>query len=343
MSKARQLLDDLRLKKLNKLWKKNKDEVYDIVDVCSTSVLEYYYNDIFNKSEREFRKDFYDLILFPIFLKSLKKLTKKDGSKYEGFAFVLSEAMETARHQMNDEIAKVKQSSITEKEKEDAVNNIKQCFDELAALVNEISDNVTGKTVKKLRKIGFHKEWAKILAPDLISDEFITEHNMFRYLRHIWKGMYRVQELGAEYTEDGKSYASKLGVGLEDYKVIEKIMKSTCMKNGTKDMYMELVIQTALDQKDRFYQNMTVAQKATYDAITMYILDVMNSSIFDRSDRIRIIKTVARKRVDSRKGGYDTERRVLFSKVKDMKDIDGNYMFPKVVKAWNNYSDNSER
>lgn len=347
MSKAAQLFgEDLRLKRLNKMWKKNKNDVVDTIDVCGWELLDYFYNEIFNKSEREYRQSFDNLVTAPVFLKALKKVvSKKNDSEYskEGFAFVLTNALDNAKHQLNDEIKRIKDSNMTVKDKENSIKYVEEQYEKLTVLIGKICDTVTTRTVKKLRKMGMQKEYARYLASGLITSEWANEKNVFRYMRFVWKCMYRVQELGVEYSDDKKSYTSKIGLALEDPKNIAKIMKSVCLKEANKDMLMNVVINAALDQKDRFYtQNLTGAQQACYNAITYYILELMNSSIFDKNDRMKIFKDIARKRIDSRKGGYDSERRIMFSKVKDMVDSDGRPLFPKVVKAWDKYSDNLE-
>lgn len=329
--------DELRVKRLMKLWKKDKDECLNIIEVALPDVVDYFYNEIFKKSERGNRNKFYNFITAPVTLKALKKLCKdpSDGLPVNALPFMLNDALEHARFQMKDEMSNIKASQKPKEEKEESLKYISESFTELHDNIKTVSIMCAKKYIKKLSKI-LPKDLATELAIGLMPAEYVTEENIFKYLRTAFKTIYRVQEMGATETKDGVTSRAQL----EDFRVIHKIMRETMLSKATPEIVAEVIIHASLDPKDKFYsQTLTKAQRMAYDAITFYVLEVLDDKIFDKESRYKIIKHIARRRIESKKGGYDTERRIMFSKVAEYVDENGDLMFPRIVKAWDKYSE----
>lgn len=329
--------EELKSKSLRKMWKRDKEKCLNLVEVSLPEVVDYFYNDIYKKSERDNRRKFRDIITAPITLKVLKKLVKKpsDGLPVEAIPFMLNGGLESAQFQMNKEIESIKASNQPKEQKDTSLKYVEERYSNLLEKSREVSSLCAKKYEKKLKKI-LPKDLASRLAIGLMPVNYVNERNIFFYLRLVFKSFYVVQEMGATET-DGKVTSR---ARLEDPKVVGKILRETMLAKATPEIIAEVIIHGALDLKDKYYAKLTKAQKMAYDAITYYLLDLLNSKIFDKETIYRIIKNIARRRLnDKRGGGYDSERRIAFSKVAtEYVDENGKPRFPRVVKAWEKFS-----
>lgn len=337
----RELLEDLKPKKVKKMWKKDKDNLY-VVETCIPIIIETYYDVLWTKQFQQYRNKFNEIILNPYFLKSVKRILKGDGmiskEDIEPLSFIILAELDTARKQVQEEIKRENERSISEEEKKSNMMFINEQFEDLCSLSFEITEKINSKKIKKLVNQGCNPSKANELASYIVNSNVLTERNVFKFSRLMFANIRNMYEATSTYSDDKSTFVNNIGLPLEVPEGIEKLMEKFTLKEANKNIYFNMILAGSLDVKDKYYEKLPPASKAFYNALTNYYLQCLNSDLFDKSDRIKLFKEVMKRRVDNNKNGYESQRRITFSALKDLKNEDGSLRYKKIVKAWEEFS-----
>ena len=316
--------DCLLVKSLKKM---DKGELISTLEINLGSLVEFYYEELHHKEERKFRPNVIDLVMSKkLFLKPVLKIAKESEDIIpEGLAFLVWDCYNQARHMINSKIEAEENSQKPAEEIKTNVDELKNLYAETGEAAMSLLEVLCAKNIKKLKKLGMKKEYASMVAPSLLSPEYVSNKNLFRFITPITRNLYNVAK-SAIKSEDGREvYVA--GVEFDNSKVIRKIFEVM-----TKDMdiatYAEFIRQLLLEKRDRNFDNLDPHQLAVYNAITDYALSVLeNKDIFSGKTRIEIIKAFMTQRQRDEKRGIDAKRRVSFA---DLNEDD----YPKIIKAF---------
>lgn len=338
----KELLEDLKPKRVKKMYKKDKDNMYAI-EVTLPNVIDIYYNALWTKAYQPYRGKFNDMILNPYYLKALKRLVKNDSTMIqrediEPMSFILLSELDVARRQVQEELKRENERSISEEEKKSNMVFINEQFDKLCDLVWEVTEKINSKKIKKLTKMGCNPSKANELASYLVNTNVITDRNIFKFSRLMFANIRNMYEATSTYSDDKATFVNNIGLPLEVPEGIEELMEKFTLKDANKNVYFNMILAGSLDIKDKYFDKLPNASKAFYNALTNYYLTILNSDIFDKSDRIQLFKEVMKRRVDNNKNGYESQRRITFSALKDVKNENGEIRYKKIVKAWEEFS-----
>ena len=316
--------DCLSIKSLKKM---DKGELISTLEINLSSLVEYYYEDFHHKEEHNFRPFVIDLVMSKkLFLKPVLKIVKESEDVVpEGLAFLVWDCLNQARHMINNKITAEQNSQKPAEEIKTNVDELKALYAETIEEAMNLLEVLSAKNIKKLKKIGMKKEFASIIAPSLLSPEYVSGKNMFRFVNLITRNLYNVAKSAIKTEDDHDVYTS--GVEFDNSKTIRKIFDIM-----TKDMdistYAEVIRQLLLEKRDRNFDNLDSHQLAVYNAITDYALSVLeNKDIFSGKTRIEIIKAFMTQRHRDEKRGVDAKRRVSFA---DLNEDD----YPRIIKAF---------
>lgn len=315
--------DALAIKTLRKL---DKGELDSTIEINLIPLVEYYYDYIHHKEEREYRTKLIDLVLNKkLFLKPISRIYRdNEESIPEGLAFIIWDSLKQAGFSVQEAIAQVKASNLPAEEIKAKIEAIEANFNEAKVAAVEVLDTLTAKTVKKLKKLGMKKDFAFMLAPALFSEEYVTPKNMFRFIHAMTTNIYDVVAAASIKTEDG--VVNGLGVDLSSKKAIGKLLEivTKSMDLGT---YGEFIKQLLLEKRDNKFDALTQQQLAVYAAITNYALGVLeDKNIFSNKSRQEILKSYGIQVSRDIKRGRDARRRVVFTELEEDS-------YPRIVKA----------
>lgn len=319
----------LALKQLRKM---DKGELDSTIEINLQSLVDYYYNDIHHKDEREYREQLMNLVVDKkYFLKPVLRIYKdNDDVIPTGLAFMIYDQMNQMREASNREIENLKGSNITN---EEITNKTKEIVD----LANEATKNVwdtlmilTEKTTKKLKKLGVKEKYGSILAPAMFSADYVSGKNLFRFVSILTNALYKAYKSSLVDEEGVKK--STFGIDITKAKNIGKIMNII-----TKDMdlgtYGQLILRILLEKRDRSFEQLDSYQLGVYNAISVWALGVLeDKDIFGNKTRQEIIKAFLLQRERDEKRGRDAKRRVEFSDVNEEDYPRISKAFEKVVK-----------
>lgn len=314
----------LAFKALKKL---DKGELDSTIEINLQALVDYYYNDIHHKDEREYREDLMNLVVDKkLFLKPVLRIYKDNEDVIpSGLPFMIYDQIKQMTEASNREIENLKNSNIP---KEEITAKTKEIID----LVNEATENVwealmvlSEKNIKKLKKLGIKEKYGSVIAPAILSADYVNSKNMFRFVSIFTNALY------AAYTkslvdEDGVK-KSTFGIDITKAKNIGKIMHIM-----TKDMdlgtYGQLVLRILLEKRDHKFEQLNSYQLGVYNAISVWALGVLeDKDIFGNKTRQEIIKAFLIQRERDEKRGRDAKRRVEFS---DISAED----YPRISKAF---------
>jgi hypothetical protein len=327
MSKGEELFakEALNLKGLKKL---DKDELISTIEINLQDLVDYYYENLHRKEEREYRNKFTDLILSKkCFLKPLAKIIKtSDEEVPEGLAFMLYDTMATTARFVSNKTFEIKKSNISDEDKKSAIDALKSELEESKIAIGDVLITLTKKTVKKLKKLGFKEVYAVAIAPALFSPQYVSAKNMFRFTRTVTNALYSAYNSSLAKNEDDETVTTA-GADLANVKTIAAVMHII-----TKDMnlgdYAEFVKQILLEKRDKHFDGIGSAMPV-YSAITAWALATLEDKhVFNKSTRRNIIESFGKQRAIDEKHGHDAKRRIVFSEL----DPD---MYPNIVKAFN--------
>lgn len=319
--------DGLHLKSLKKL---DKRELDSMIEMNIQTVVNYYYEDLYRKDERAFRGKMTDLVLNKkLFLKPVMRIFKENPDAIPtGLAFMLYDNLNQGNIHTNIEVAKLRDNQQLSKEDIDArIQELNAFYSEVRNNVLEVMEALTKKTAKKLKKMGMKKEYAILLAPAIISADYLTVKNCFRFIRTLTNAFYAVFNASLVKQEDGKM-VSELGIDLTDPENIAKIM-SLVTKNMDLGVYAEFIKQILLEKRDRQLDSLSKAQLNVYAAITVYAENTLeDKEVFNGKTRQQIIKSFLAQRERDEKNNRDAARRVSFEHLSED-------MYPRIRKAFN--------
>ncbi len=327
MAKGEELFskEALSVKSLKKM---DSDEVLSTIEINLQELVDWYYEDANQKGEKEYRRNFTELVLSKkCFLKPIAKLLKNSDEEVpEGLAFMIYDTLVSSTRMVNAKIREVKESNIPDADKEKAVNDMQNELKDLHDDVYEVLVPLCKKTIKKLKKIGFKKAVAEGLAPALFSSQYVSAKNTFRFVRTMTNALYSVYKASLAKNEEDE-VVTIAGADLANPKVISAVMSII-----TKDMnlgdYAEFVKQILLEKRDKSFDNIGEALPV-YNAITAWCLAVLDDKkLFSKNSRKNLIKSFGEQRNLDEKHGRDAKRRIVFSEL----DPD---MYPNIVKAFN--------
>lgn len=307
--------DCLNLKQLKKM---DKEDLESTIELNLNSLVNYYYEDLFRKEERPYREMVNDLVLSKkLFLKPILKIHKhSEESIPSGLAFMMYDNLNQGNISTNIAIEQLR--SNTQLAKADIDAKIKELTDNYNDTKNDVMEVLAvlaKKNVKKLKKIGMAKEYAELLAPALISSDYLTVKNCFRFIHTLTNAFYAVFTCSLTKDEDGKTI-SRLCIDLTDAKVIGKIM-NIMTKNMDLGVYAEFIKQILLEKRDRQLDSMNNKPVLNvYNAITVYAEDTLeDKEIFNGKTRQQIIKSFLDQRVRDDARNRDAARRVAFDRL----------------------------
>ena len=331
MSKGEELFakEALNLKSLKKM---DKEELISTIEINLQDLVDYFYESLHRKEEREYRNKFTDLILSKkYFLKPLAKIIKaSDEEVPEGLAFMLYDSMITTFRYISNKTFEIEKSNISDEDKKSAIESLKADMAEAKEAVGDILATLTKKAVKKLKKLGFKEAYASMIAPALFSPQYVSAKNMFRFTRTVTNALYNAYNTSLAKNEEDETVTTA-GADLANVKTISDVMRIM-----TKDMnlgdFAEFVKQILLEKRDKSFDNIGAAMPV-YSAITAWALATLEDKhIFNKSTRRNIIESFGKQRSIDEKHGHDAKRRIVFSEL----DPD---MYPNIVKAFNKVID----
>lgn len=318
--------DALSLKALKKM---DKSEVQSTLEINLVNLVDYYYGDLHHKEERGYRDQLIDLVTSSkLFLKPLSKIIKYNGDDVpSGLAFMLYDIKQLAYQKLMEQIRSEKES---DKPKEEIEANVKALQDYFAGIESEmivVMAELSKKNFKRLKKLGFKKEFALYLAPAMLDTEYVDSRNMFRFVRLFTNAVYSVVK-AATVTDQSGNNLNTLGISLTNEKEMRKFMALVTkgMDLGTLGEFLK---QLLLEKRDKSFDSMTQTQLAVYSSITTWVLNTLDDKeVFNNKSRMEIIKSYGVQIQRDIKRGRDAKRRVVFSEL----DPD---MYPKICKAFN--------
>lgn len=347
----KQLLKEMSSKHLKNAKKKDEATAMGMVDAASTELRDYYFNEGIYRSERESRKVVDDIFQSRTFLKLLKKVIKKDTKELiesrNGISFILFLQVQGMANAYRDIIGKIKSSNIDEAQKSSQIAEVNEKYNATLELIKDIQEKLNKKNIKKLMKMGVSIQFAPQMASLLLPSEYVTEQNVGFFSKSMFKGLMELTEASCAYYKDEKnnntdSYVSKLGISLESPSTIGEIMDKFVFKDADTSTIKSFIISSALHNKEAVMKVVSPAQKACYNAITEYILSLMNSDVLTKQDRVKIINEVGKRAAKYKSAGKVYGRRIVFGDVVNITDMDGSIKYPKIVKAWKEYKEDSE-
>ena len=328
MSRGKELFDrdNLGEKGLKKL---NKADLVATIELNLEPLCEYYYEDIHHKEEREFRPVLIDLVMDKkLFLKPVAKIAKTNPEAIpEGLAFMIFDTLEMANRNIEDKIRQEQESQKPEEEKKQIIEALNKFNVSIHKNVFEVLPLITTKNIKRLRKIGIKKFWAGLIAAIMLSPDYVTNKNMFRFIRTFTNQLYKIYGRSIEKDESGNK-VSTIGIDFKQNKAMDAFFKVVTKKFDTATM-AEFVKQLLLEKRDKKMDTMTQDEVNMYGAITNWTLRTLESKeVFNKKTRKAIIKGFGDQRVRDEKRQRDARRRVNF------KELDAD-MYPRIVKAYN--------
>lgn len=318
--------DCLGMKALKKM---DKGELLSTIEINLQSLVDYYFEDLYSKSEAEYRDKVSDLVLSKkYFLKPLSKIMKETPESIpSGTAYMVYEILNNANRTIQDKIQAEKESNKPKEEKEQTIEEINNLYTEVRHDVYDCLESLTGKTCKKLKKLGVKKCYTVALAPAMLPTDYITQKNLARMVHTLTNTLYRVYKSTIVKDEDGNE-ASDLGLDITKPKNISKLFMvfTKSMDVGT---FANFIKQLLLEKRDKSFDNMDSNQLAVYNAITAYALGILDDKdVFSNKTRQEIIRGFSEARRRDEKRGFDARRRVTFSEL----DPD---IYPRITKAFN--------
>lgn len=315
--------DALNIKQMKKM---DKTEIDSTIEINLQNLVDYYYTSIYHKEERPFRTKLIDLVLSKkYFIKPIMRIYKDNPEIIpEGLPLMMVDCVEQSRRIINEKIEAEKASN---KPKEEIESTVKALEDYFITTSNEVMDvlkDICEKNIKRLKKLGMKKEYAVLFAPHILSAEYVTSKNMFRFVNDLTKAIYKLVAVSQKEV-DGEN-VTVLGIDLTNKKVLAKFLElnTKSMDLGT---YGEFIKQILLEKRDKNIDQLSQAQLAVYSAITNYALRVLDDKdIFNNKSRQEILKSYGIQLQRDEKRGRNAKRRVVFSEL----DSD---MFPRITKA----------
>ena len=327
MAKGEELFakEALNMKSLKKM---DKEELISTIEINLQELVDFYYEEFHRKEEREYRNKFTDLILSKkLFLKPLAKIIKNSDEEVpEGLCFMLYDTITLASKTVNDKIREIKESNMSDTDKENAIGELTGEFNDAKGDVLEVISTLCKKTVKKLKKIGFKEAYAYMIAPALFSPQYVSAKNVFRFVRTLTNCLYTVHTTSLAKNEDDE-VVTTAGADLSNPKTIAAIMNLITKEMNLGD-YGEFVKQILLEKRDKGFDNIGPALPV-YNAITAWALAMLeDKKTFNKGTRKNVIQSFGEQRARDEKRGRDAKRRVVFSEL----DPD---MYPNICKAFN--------
>ena len=327
MAKGEELFakETLGLKGLKKL---DKSELMSTIEINLQELVDFFYEDIHRKEEREYRPKFTDLIMDKkLFLKPLAKIIKKSDEEVpEGLAFMLYDTISNTSRMISAKTREIEESNISEDDKKASIEALKAELEDSKAAIYDIILMLSKKNIKKLKKLGFKESFAAMIAPGMFSSQYVSARTMFRFTRTFTNTLYNAYIVSLAKNADDETVTTA-GADLGNVKVIAAIMKLM-----TKDMnlgdYAEFVKQILLEKRDKGFDAIEKAIPV-YSAITAWALATLESKdVFNKATRKNIIESFGKQRALDEKHGHDAKRRVVFAEL----DPD---MYPNIMKAFN--------
>jgi len=316
--------DNLGEKGLKKL---DKAELVGTIEMNLQPLCEYFYDEIHHKEEREYRQTFTELVLNKkLFLKPVFRVaTETPESIPEGLAFVLYDTLKRGKQQVDAAIASEKATDKPEDEKLDSEKRLNAVYLDVEAAIYKIFAEICEKNIKKLKKIGFKKPFALAIAPLILSPDYVTPKNLFRFVPTVTSALYAIYESSVEVLDD--RVITHAGADLKDPKVIGQVF-GLMMKKMDENTAAEFIKQILLEKRDKNFDSLTKNQINVYGAITNWALKIMESKeIFGNKQRRAIIKGFGEQRIRDDRRQRDARRRVAFNEL----DPD---MYPRICKAY---------
>lgn len=327
MSRGEELFskEALNIKSLKKM---DSDELLSTIEINLQELVDYFYEDYHHKEERDYRTAFTNLILSKkCFLKPLKKIIKKSDEELpEGLSFMMYETITNAGRMVQLKTNDINHSNISQEDKDKAIEEMNAELKDARESIYELLYDLTKKTCKKLKKIGFKGSYAYMIAPALFSPQYVSGKNMFRFTRTLTNALYTAYIASLAKNEDDQMVTTA-GADLADPKVIAAVMEIITKEMNLGD-YAEFVKQILLEKRDKA---LDMVEKAlpVYSAITTWCLSVLESKrVFNKGTRKSVIQSFGEQRTRDEKRGIDAKRRISFSEL----DPD---MYPNIVKAFN--------
>ena len=327
MAKGEELFakETLGLKGLKKL---DKNELSSTIEINLQELVDYFYEDIHRKDEREYRPKFTDLVLNKkLFLKPLAKIIKKSDDEIpEGLAFMLYDTISNTSRMIGVKTREIEESNISDEDKKAAIESLKSELDESKDAIYDIILSLSKKTVKKLKKLGFKEQYAVLIAPAMFSAQYVSARTMFRFTRTFTNALYNTYITSLAKNADDETVTTA-GADLGNVRVISAIMKLMTKEMNLGD-YAEFVKQILLEKRDKGFDAIEKAIPV-YSAITAWALATLeNKDVFNKATRKGIIESFGKQRALDDKHGHDAKRRVEFAEL----DPD---MYPNIMKAFN--------
>lgn len=314
----------LSIKALKKM---DKDELVSTIEINLEALVDYYYSEIHHKEERAYRKTLVDLVINKkLFLKPLMRILKDNPEEVpSGLAFIIYDSLNIAQQSLKETMDAETASNKPKEEIDANIGELVKYFNDVRNDVHEVLIMLSAKNFKKLKKLGMKKIYAAQLAPALIDSNYMTNKNLFRFVRLFTKEIYHVVSLATLVNQD-QSLVNDLGIDLTNKKTMNSFM-NIITKNMDLGTFGEFIKQLLLEKRDKDFDGMTQPQLAVYSAITTWCLNSLeDKEIFGNKSRQEIIKSYGIQIQRDIKRGRDAKRRVVFSEL----DAD---MYPRIVKA----------
>lgn len=316
------------------LRKMDKEDLYSTYLCILQPIQEYFYEDLYNGDERPYRTKFNDLILNkgdflrPIF-KMLKKGMFEEGELPYGLAFIINNQLQAGKNAMDNQIAELQKAQLTKEVIAEKVDAMKEEYEKIYEIAQNILDILCKKTVKKLKKMGMKDEYARMLAPSLPEKYVLDGRNFFFMEWGIVEALIGIFQMSL-VKGDEKTMVSNLGVDLTNPKVIGDIF-NLFLKDADTKVMANVVEQLILERRPYNLNTWGKEKLAVYNAISVFTLQTFESKkIFDNNDRRDIIKNVARRRAIDAKKQRDKARRIVIS------DVDPE-VYPRIAAAWKKF------
>lgn len=310
------------------LKKLDKADLVGTIEMNLQPLTEYYYDEIHHKEEQNYRQLFTDLVMDKkLFLKPVLRIANETPESIpEGLALALYDNLGRAKKQVSTAVDAEDATDKPDAEKKATVDRLMAVYTDVEETVYKVLAAICEKNIKKLKKIGFKKPYALAIAPVILSPDYVTPKNLFRFVSLMTNTLYSVYGHGIEVTEDGQ-VINHAGADLKEPKVLGQVF-GLMMKKMDEHTAAEFIKQILLEKRDRNIDALSKQQLNVYAAITNWALKTLESKeLFGNKARRAIIRGFGEQRIRDAKRQRDARRRVAFNEL----DPD---MYPRICKAW---------
>lgn len=277
---AKLLFNELKLKSLKKMGKK---ELLDTISLNLYPLVEWYFNESFRGDNRKFEPVVLDLLYNKkLFLKPIIKIIndkKRRDDVPSGLSVMLYDYLEKMYSRIEERLQNSQAEFAPSEEMKAAQQSAIEEWKELRSMVEEVTQVISKKTIKKLIKIGLKEEYALELSPHIVPKEYLNKHNVRKYLFRLNQALYKVQKNSVN-SEKGDEFVIQTGVNLaqQDLKPLMDIYK-LALDGADKETVINGLVGISLEKKSYALDRFTAPQLAIYNKISQFVLGVLEGEL----------------------------------------------------------------